>query len=73
MKRFPIYLTLIFTFLLGTHEGFVALWRDGAPIPAQVFPYRTESLPLSDQQALEKGIRVRSEVELSQLLEDLLS
>lgn len=73
MKGFPIYLTLIFTFLLGTHEGFVALWRDNVPIPVEVFPYRTESLPPADQQALKKGIRIRSEEELDRLLEDYLS
>lgn len=73
MKGFPIYLTLIFTFLLGTHEGFVALWRDDAPIPAEVFPYRAESLPPADQQALKRGIRIRSEEELDRLLEDYLS
>ena len=73
MKGFPIYLTLIFTFLLGTHEGFVALWRDDASIPAEVFPYRAERLPPADQQALKRGIRIRSEEELDRLLEDYLS
>lgn len=73
MKGFPIYLALIFTFLLGTHEGFIALWHGGAEEPSAVFPYRTESLPPADQLALENGIRVPTEEELSRLLEDFLS
>ena len=73
MKGFPIYLTLIFTFLLGTHEGFVALWRDNVPIPAEVFPYRTESLPPADLLALKMCIRIRSDEVLDRLLEDYLS
>lgn len=73
MKGFPIYLALIFTFLLGTHEGFVALWRHGDQRPAVVFPYRAANLPPADQQALEKGIRIETEAELARLLEDYLS
>ena len=42
------YLTLIFTFLLGCHEGFVALWKPPAEEPAAVFPYAVTSLPQAD-------------------------
>lgn len=73
MKGFPIYLALIFTFLLGTQDGFIALWRHGAQTPAVVFPYRAENLPPADQRALEKGIRIETEAELHRLLEDYLS
>ncbi len=73
MKGFPIYLALIFTFLLGSHRGFVALWTGDSQEPAVVFPYRTESLPLADQKALDRGIQVQTERELEALLEDFLS
>lgn len=73
MKGFPVYLALIFTFLLGTHEGFIALWQGDAKEPVAVFPYRSESLPLSDRQALEQGIRIETEADLARLLEDYLS
>ena len=73
MKGFPVYLALIFTFLLGIHEGFIALWRSGEDAPAAVFPYRAESLPNADRQALEKGISVGSVDALHRLLEDYLS
>lgn len=73
MKGFPIYLALIFTFLLGSHRGYVALWTGDSQEPAAVFPYRTESLPPQDQQALRRGIPIGSEEELQRLLEDFLS
>ena len=73
MKYGILYLTLIFTILLGSHNGFVALWRNPAREPDVVFSTRVESLPRADQEALQKGISVRSERELQQLLEDLLS
>ena len=73
MKHSIVYLTLIFTILLGSHRGYVALWRNPAEKPAVVFPTPVSSLPREDQLALEKGIVVRSNRELQKLLEDLLS
>ncbi len=73
MKHGIVYLTLIFTFLLGSHEGYVALWRNPAEEPAIIFSTQVTSLPAQDQIALEKGIEVHSNRELQQLLEDLLS
>lgn len=73
MKQIPIYLTLIFAFILGSHEGFVALWRSPGGEPDQVFPYSVSSLPRADQQRLEKGIVIESREELMRLLEDYLS
>ena len=67
------YLALLFTFLLGVHDGYIALWKDGNPQPAQVYPYKAEFLPVSDQKALEKGITVENAQELARLLEDYLS
>ena len=68
-----LYLTLIFGFLLGISDGYIALWKDGNADPLQVFPYKAENLPIADQQALEKGIHLESKRELIQLLEDYLS
>lgn len=68
-----IYLTLVLSFLIGTHEGFIALWTDPAGEPAVVFPYSAASLPPADRKALEKGIPVDTPEQLNRLLEDYLS
>lgn len=60
-------------FLLGSHKGYLALWKDGNPEPFQIFPVKADSFPVSDQLALEEGIPARSELELAELLEDFLS
>ena len=51
----------------------MALYDQGAGEPKQIFPCPVEALPESDQQALEKGIIVRNQRDLQQLLEDYLS
>lgn len=61
------------TFLLGVHDGYIALWKEGAAEPAEVFPYRAEFLPEADRQKLEEGIRIESKKQLIQLMEDYLS
>ena len=73
MRRAYGYLTLIFTFLLGSHEGFIALWRSPGREPDLIFPYSIASLPRSDQLRLEEGILIESEDALHRLLEDYLS
>ncbi len=67
------YLALIFTFLLGSYNGYVALWKDGAAQPVQVFPYSVQSLPPADQVRLAKGIPITSYEQLQMLLQDYLS
>ena len=64
---------LLLGLLLGIHNGYVALWDTGNSLPVKVFPYRVESYPASDQQALKNGIPVRDPEQLRQLLEDLTS
>ena len=71
-KRFKKIL-LLFGFLLGISDGRIALWKDGQADPVKVFPYRAETLPLADQQALENGIHLDSKEDLIRLLEDYLS
>ena len=60
-------------FLLGSHRGYLALWKEDCPEPFQIFPLDISDLPEADRKALEQGIPARSETELSSLLEDFLS
>ena len=73
MNRRYSYFILIFAFLLGCRDGFVALWKIPEPEPVYIFPYSTASVPPADRQRLETGIRVESARELMALLEDYLS
>lgn len=73
MKKQILITALSLMFLLGSHKGYLALWKQDQPEPFQIFPVKVSSLPQSDQDALEAGIPARSEIELSSLLEDFLS
>ena len=73
MRHLTIYLALFFTFLLGSHEGFIALWTTPGGDPDVIFPYSVASLPPEDQRRLEAGITLAGEEELVRLLEDYLS
>ena len=64
---------LVFMFLLGSHKGYLALWKDEGAEPFQIFPVKVEALPDADQERLSDGIEARSDLELSSLLEDFLS
>lgn len=64
---------LLLVFLLGIHEGRIALWKDGDSTPWRVFPYPVAALPLQTQQQLQKGMRVDTMEDLDRLLENLLS
>ena len=64
---------LIFGFLLGVQNGYVALWEDGKAGPIRVFPYAASNLPLKDQQRLEAGIHLDNKLQLIKLIEDYLS
>mgnify|MGYP002515315152 CR=1 FL=1 len=70
-KKHFIYLSLIFTFLLGTHNGYVTLWENGKPM--WVTPCPVSMLPSADQAALKDGIVINSMDDLNRLLEDYLS
>ena len=59
--------------VIGTWKGYVALFDQGAREPKQIFPCPVEALPEADQQALKKGVIVRNQRDLQQLLEDYLS
>lgn len=64
---------LLLGFLLGIHEGKIALWRDGQEKPVKIFPYQASTLPEADQQLLQKGIHVDSLTQLYKMVEDYLS
>jgi hypothetical protein len=71
--HFPVLLILFFGFLLGIHEGKIALWHDDDPQPVKVFPFYAKFLPSADRRALEEGIRFESEEDLKRLLADYMS
>ena len=73
MKRRLFSILLALYVVIGTWKGYVALFDQGAAEPKQIFPCPVEALPESDQLALEKGIIVRNQRDLQQLLEDYLS
>ena len=73
MGKHLFCLFLLTGMLLGSCNGYLALWKNGDPQPEQLFPFRVSSLPPWDQQALEAGIPVSSPQELSRLMEDYLS
>lgn len=63
----------IATFLLGIHDGRIALWKGDDPEPMRIFPYSAATLPKEEQQRLRDGIRIESMAELQRLLEAYLS
>ena len=73
IRRLSLYFSLMFLFILGCQDGYIALWKDSDPEPVRVFPYSASLLPEADRKALEQGIRIGSEEELARLLEDYLS
>lgn len=60
-------------FILGVHQGRIALWEEGQVSPKKIFPYRASSLPDADRQRLEQGIYVENTEELAKIAEDYLS
>lgn len=64
---------LLAVYLLGIHEGKIALWRGDDPEPVKVFPYSASMLPEEAQQKLKTGIPINSISELKRLAEAYLS
>lgn len=71
-KRLVISLLALYV-TVGVWKGYLAVFDEGKTEPRQIFPMQVEVLPEADQQALEKGILVRNDRDLNQLLEDYLS
>ncbi len=59
-------------FLLGIHNGRVALWKDQDPKPVRVFPYYASALPPEAQKALKAGIPLESMEDLEALIKKYL-
>ena len=72
-KRTLLMNLLLLGFILGIHEGKVALWRDGGNKPIKVFPYQASLLPQADQKRLQDGVHVENLNELRKLIEDYFS
>jgi len=68
-----LYSILLIGFLLGIHDGKIALWENECQDPVKVFPYYASMLPERDQKALENGIQIPDSHRLNKLLEDYLS
>jgi hypothetical protein len=64
---------LMLSFLLGVHEGRLALWKDQDPTPCKVFPCPVVVLPKAVQQQLKTGLRLETMDDVNSLLENFLS
>ena len=73
MKNHILTALLALYVVVGCWKDHIAIFRNGSPEPYQIFPTKVSSLPTADQEALEKGILVRNDRDLQQLLEDFLS
>ena len=72
-KLHILYCITMLGFLIGIHDGRIALWKDGDPEPVKVFPYQVSMLPEEDRALLEKGIYCEDAGELAKYMEDYLS
>lgn len=59
--------------ILGSWQGYLAIYDRGAAEPKQIFPKEIASLPEQDQRDLIEGIIVRNDRDLQRKLEELLS
>lgn len=72
MKRIllPVLALVLY---LGVYEGKVALYRQGHKTPVQVFAVPVSVFPREDQLALDAGIPIENQKQLTRLLEAYLS
>ncbi len=63
---------LLAGFLLGIHEGRVALWNDHDPRPVQIYDIRADSLPPFERLQLQRGIGAQTREQVWELLENYL-
>lgn len=64
---------LLSLYLLGIHDGKIALWSGDDPEPTKVFPYSASLLPKDARERLEDGIPIDSMEDLNRLVEAYLS
>lgn len=60
-------------FLLRTYDGKLAVFTSDLVEPDLLFEVYVRTLPISDQKALEKGVRVETYEKLTALIEDYIS
>lgn len=72
-KRSRSGVILLLCCLLGSYNGYIALWNQGERQPVKVFPYQVASLPPADQAALKQGIIIKDKSMLQEILQDYLS
>ena len=58
-------------FVLREYDGKIALFRENEPQPIAVYETTLKSLYPADAELLREGIRVKSEDEITRLIEDL--
>ncbi len=63
-------LILTLGFLLGIHNGKVAIWTDGSSQPYRVIPCPVFLLTRSQQDALAAGIRIDNMTDVENLIRD---
>lgn len=62
-----------YPYLLRTYDGKLAVFTSDLVQPDMVFDVYVRTLPVSDQKALEKGVRVETYEKLTALIEDYIS
>ena len=65
-----IGLVLALGFLLGVHNGRVAIWADGTREPYRIIPCPVFLLTRSQQDALAAGIRIDNMTDVEKLIRD---
>ena len=70
--HFPALVLALYV-ILGSWKGYLAIFEKGEREPRQIFPTAVDTLPEQDQLALEKGIILRNQRDLAQLIEDYTS
>ncbi len=63
---------LLLGFILGLHNGRVALWKSDDPQPIKIFPWSASFLPDNIRSALEKGIYVEEDSDIGILIQDMI-
>ena len=60
-------------YILGTYNGFAAVFRYGEEQPEQILDTRIASLPQNIAEKLREGIKAAAESDLQRLIEDYCS
>lgn len=58
-------------FVLREYDGKIALFRENEPQPIAVYEKPVEALYAADEELLRDGIRLKTEGEITRLIEDL--